>query len=1194
MRQAEAQEAYTLADLSDLNVSHSYTDERLGITYVYLQQAVGTLPIRGAIASIGMRDGKVYSANHRFVDDVAGRLESVVAKLNDEKAIGATAAELNISEERIRVKKDAPSGNPALRRYEAAGLTQSTTVRDYIMLTSEGKLRRALGVAMTDPSTGIRSLVSVDAANGSVLTTEKITLSCTFDHDFLSAPHHDGCGDEVPEAFAKTRQTIRTARQPITTSTVTTTVAVDESSYRVFPWPAESPSHGEHELVESPADAQASPFGWHDTDGAAGPEFTITRGNNVHAYLDQNEDNEPSAPEPDGGEALNFDEPFSSDLEPAEIADASVINLFYAINQIHDLSWHYGFDEAAGNFQQTNYTNEGLGNDFVLGQAQNGGLSNEETDPPTPRDGEGCCLNNANFGTDRDGESGVMQMFLWNRNNVGEAVTIAGPAAALSSDIGALLGVTGWGAGASVSAETNVQGQVVDVNDGVPNALLTDGCEPLINEDEVAGRIALIDRGTCEFGSKALRAQESGAVGVIICNFDDEAVGLGPGADGVRVNIPTFSGSSSTCATLRQLAGTYDDFELSIKLPDDPPTQFVAGSFDNGIIAHEYGHGISNRLTAGPQAAGCLGNDEQMGEGWSDFFTLVTAVRPGDTGETRRGIGTYASREDPNDRGIRRFPYSTDMVTNPVAYDDVADGAFSQPHGIGTVWASMLWDLYWNLVDVHGFDDDQFAGNGGNNKAILLVITGMKLQPCSPGFVDGRDAILAADALLSADEDSDYGASNEQLIWETFARRGLGFDADQGDSDNRFDQVASFEIPPALANDAFLTKFATPTINAGDTVEVRITLANWLDDPIDAAVITDALPAGALLIESSVTQPFEMNGDMLSFNLVDLSEGDSVRINYAYLSPAQRPDIFYIQDISEESDVFAWDSDNLKDVDHFFEVIDGEGFGDEFSWFVTNTDEESQPFFAMNEETEITVSEQNPILTFYTKYEINAAVEGGILEAYDPDGDRWVPLAGADFLRGSYASDIDYQSFVLPKLQGFTGSVSDWELNVIDLSEYAGQSLRLRFRYGRGSTVGTTGEEGWHVDRLAAMNLIAWNPTAKLLIEGRDEVLASAPDLGTMVINGFDVSSNEEITEGPTFSAYPNPTADAVNILLAKPLTESGVVEVYSATGQVLSAEQLVSGQARLRLSLGHVPAGLYTIRVRTAGLEAVTRLVKQ
>ncbi len=45
------------------------------------------------------------------------------------------------------------------------------------------------------------------------------------------------------------------------------------------------------------------------------------------------------------------------------------------------------------------------------------------------------------------------------------------------------------------------------------------------------------------------------------------------------------------------------------------------GDLDNGIIVHEYGHGVSNRLAGGPANTSCLNNQEQMGEGWSDYFT---------------------------------------------------------------------------------------------------------------------------------------------------------------------------------------------------------------------------------------------------------------------------------------------------------------------------------------------------------------------------------------------------------------------------------------------------------------------------------------------------------------------------------------------------------------------------------------------
>ena len=65
-----------------------------------------------------------------------------------------------------------------------------------------------------------------------------------------------------------------------------------------------------------------------------------------------------------------------------------------------------------------------------------------------------------------------------------------------------------------------------------------EGCNPLINGVDVTGKIAVIYRNTCEFGTKALNAQNAGAVGVIIINRDPEVIEMGGGADGGSVTIP--------------------------------------------------------------------------------------------------------------------------------------------------------------------------------------------------------------------------------------------------------------------------------------------------------------------------------------------------------------------------------------------------------------------------------------------------------------------------------------------------------------------------------------------------------------------------------------------------------------------------------------------------------------------------------
>src|SRR5882724_9680013 len=82
--------------------------------------------------------------------------------------------------------------------------------------------------------------------------------------------------------------------------------------------------------------------------------------------------------------------------------------------------------------------------------------------------------------------------------------------------------------------------QALDAADG-SGPSTTDGCTALTNAAAVAGKIALIDRGTCGFQVKANNAEAAGAIGVIIANnlVGDPTFITMAGAGSTQVNIPT-------------------------------------------------------------------------------------------------------------------------------------------------------------------------------------------------------------------------------------------------------------------------------------------------------------------------------------------------------------------------------------------------------------------------------------------------------------------------------------------------------------------------------------------------------------------------------------------------------------------------------------------------------------------------------
>jgi extracellular elastinolytic metalloproteinase len=78
-----------------------------------------------------------------------------------------------------------------------------------------------------------------------------------------------------------------------------------------------------------------------------------------------------------------------------------------------------------------------------------------------------------------------------------------------------------------------------------------------------------------------------------------------------------------------------------------------------------------------------------------------------------------------------------------------------------------------------------------------------------------------------------YGAANQDLIWQAFARRGLGYSADQGSPTILEDFVEAFDLPPFLSGlnkasalNANLRLYPLPAGNALQVEAAKGTLPN--------------------------------------------------------------------------------------------------------------------------------------------------------------------------------------------------------------------------------------------------------------------------------------------------------------------------------------------------------------------------------
>jgi len=813
----------TTADVADVIVVSSVRSQHSGVTHVYLRQRYKGVEVHGAEMNVNVaKDGGVFGAGTSFVPRLATAITGSRAELDGVESAAAASRHLGRSVKRA---------TPTKLVYEPL---------------ASGEVALAWVVSVEEEAGNHLWEVTVDASTGELFEQTELTV-----HDVWNEPDWN----EVTADAAATLTTAEAADDQL--AIVPVPGVPGSGTYKVYAWPSADPNDGPRSLVVDPADALSSPFGWHDSDGLPGPESAQTLGNNVEAYVDVLNDNVGDDTERATGVGGAFDFPIDLTGDPNTYQQAAVSNLFYWTNFIHDVSYRYGFTEDAGNFQTNNYgrfttTDREAPPDSLRAEAQ---------------DGSG--MDNSNFTTAADNAlfpRPRMQLFLW--------APVGGYEVQVSSNTGVIRYPAVRANFRPFLSDSAVVQPTATVQLAVPN----NGCGTFTGF--TPGNIAYVDSGgTCGAGTgtnslaiaKARNARNAGAVGIIINTGQDGALLTPLAGVSATAGIPVLGISTNTAALLRPTLPVVAKMAFV-----GVPAPLRETALDASVILHEYTHGISNRLTGGPVNVLCLSNAEQMGEGWSDWMALALTHDPSRPNPESRAIGPYLRFTNGEGPGVRPTRYSRDLTENPATYDRIKSGDELVAARTGYVWASMLWEVYWNLIDKHGFNPNVYEpwNTGGNNLAIQLVTDGMKIQPCSPGFVTGRDAILKADQYLT-------GGANQCAIWRGFAKRGLGFSASQGSSASVTDGTEKFDMPPlcqpsinvapqALAATLVQNRSGTDTlqitnVTAEDGLDLNWTVTEAATDcsvPVDLPWITVSPLSGTTprAATSSVTVTFDATG----------------------------------------------------------------------------------------------------------------------------------------------------------------------------------------------------------------------------------------------------------------------------------------------------------------------------------------------
>lgn len=234
----------------------------------------------------------------------------------------------------------------------------------------------------------------------------------------------------------------------------------------------------------------------------------------------------------------------------------------------------------------------------------------------------------------------------------------------------------------------------------------------------------------------------------------------------------------------------------------------VDGDFDMTVIGHEYTHAIRNRMVAGPdeRLVGLQAN--AMGESWSDLSAVEYLNEYGFVpvaDENPFAVGPYVTGDE--EAAIRNYG----MNFSPLNYSNVGyDLTGPQVHADGEIWSATNFRIreamikrYNSSFPATNRNLQTRCANGalpadrcpGNRRWIQLVFDAWLLMPSEVSMVDARDAMLAADQAR-------FGGRNQDLLWNTFASRGLGENA-SSDTNEDDEPTPSFESP--FSNEATLS-----------------------------------------------------------------------------------------------------------------------------------------------------------------------------------------------------------------------------------------------------------------------------------------------------------------------------------------------------------------------------------------------------
>jgi hypothetical protein len=280
--------------------------------------------------------------------------------------------------------------------------------------------------------------------------------------------------------------------------------------------------------------------------------------------------------------------------------------------------------------------------------------------------------------------------------------------------------------------------------------------------------------------------------------------------------------------------GSPPRMELRLYSGYGPDGGDVDGADDASLVYRLYAEGMADRLVTDAQGSPALTGiqGEAIRDGVGDWYAMDYLVGQGYDADNAQVGDVNPEFYLGGGAGVRTQPldcpvtFTTDPCTN---FNGAGNGGYSygdlgavigapDPTADGQIWSQTLWELRQRLIAKYGV-------TAGTNRVRTYLTRGLEAAPAHPSMIDLRNAILQAESTATAAGGPFAGTDDDDVLWLTFANRGMGWYAASLGGDDPAPVTSTSPKPAPGAAKGTVGGKVTLADGGGPAAGVQVTLA---------------------------------------------------------------------------------------------------------------------------------------------------------------------------------------------------------------------------------------------------------------------------------------------------------------------------------------------------------------------------------